>query len=95
MRELKRINEDEACLMSIVKISALRGIGCAEELEKLRKLKEKKLLKRLSVVQDLADSLMALADIRDGKGRLSAPLLISSAGLLSAIISTHKNWISC
>lgn len=93
--ELKRINEDEACLISTVKISGLRGIGCAEELEKLRKLKEKKLLKRLSVVQDLADGLMALADIRDGKGRLSAPLLISSAGLLSAIISTHKNWISC
>lgn len=93
--ELKRINEDEACLISTVKISGLREIGCAEELEKLRKLKEKKLLKRLSVVQDLADGLMALADIRDGKGRLSAPLLISSAGLLSAIISTHKNWISC
>lgn len=95
VRELKRINEDEACLISIVKISSLRGIGCAEELEKLMKLKEKKLLKRLSVAQDVADGLMALADIRDGKGRLSGPLLISSAGLLSAIISSHKNWISC
>ncbi|KAL0314730.1 UNVERIFIED_CONTAM: Peroxisomal membrane protein 11A [Sesamum angustifolium] len=53
------------------------------------------MMKRLSMVQDLADGLMALADIRDGRGRLSTPLLVSSAGLLSALISTHKNWISC
>ncbi|KAL3505274.1 hypothetical protein ACH5RR_035115 [Cinchona calisaya] len=96
VRELKRIGEDEDCLVSIIKLSGgVRESGCLEEVDKLRKLKEKKLMKRLSVVQDLADGLMALADIRDGKGRLSAPLLISSAGLLSAIISTHKNWISC
>ena len=52
-------------------------------------------MKKLSVVQDLADGLMALADVRDGQGRLSAPILMSSAGLLSALISTHKNWLSC
>ncbi|CAI9116688.1 OLC1v1017901C1 [Oldenlandia corymbosa var. corymbosa] len=95
VKELRRIDEDEACLVETIKISEVREIGCGDELKRLKKLKEKKLLKRLSVVQDLADGLMALADIRDGKGRLSAPLLISSAGLLSAIISTHKNWISC
>ncbi|KAL3514607.1 hypothetical protein ACH5RR_027324 [Cinchona calisaya] len=95
VRELRRISEDEACLVSSIEISGVMGIGCAEELERLRKLKEKKVMKRISVVQDLADGLMALADIRDGKGRLSAPLLISSVGLVSAIISTHKNWISC
>ncbi|KAG2328614.1 hypothetical protein Bca4012_037687 [Brassica carinata] len=65
------------------------------EEEKLKKLKEKTTMKVLSVLQDLADGLMTIADLRDGKGVLSAPSVISSAGLFSAIISTHKNWVSC
>lgn len=93
--ELRRIVEEERCLLASIDVSVLREIKCGEEQEKVRKLREKKLMKRLSVVQDLADALMALADIRDGGGRLSAPLLVSSAGLLSALISTHKNWVSC
>lgn len=95
VKELRQISEDEQCLLSTLEVSMIRGIGYAEEEEKLRKLRLKKLLKRLSVIQDFADGLMALADICDGKGLLSAPLLLSSAGLLSALISTHKNWISC
>lgn len=83
--ELRKISEEERRLVS----DDVTGE------EKLWKLREKKRMKRLSVIQDLADALMALADIRDGGGRLSAPLLISSAGLLSAFISTHKNWVSC
>ncbi|KAK6162812.1 hypothetical protein DH2020_002653 [Rehmannia glutinosa] len=93
--ELRKIDEEEKCLVSSVDVAVVRGIKCGEEQEKLRKLREKKMMKRLSVVQDLADALMALADIRDGNGRLAAPLLVSSAGLLSAAISTHKNWVSC
>lgn len=95
MIDLRTIEEEERCLVSTVDMAVLRGIKCGEEQDKLRKLREKKTMKRLSVVQDLADALMALADIRDGGGRLSSPLLLSSAGLLSAVISTHKNWISC
>ncbi|XP_022852448.1 peroxisomal membrane protein 11A [Olea europaea var. sylvestris] len=95
VRELRKISEDERCLMTIIEVAELRGIRCEEEMGKLRKLREKKFMKKLSTIQDLADGLMALADIRDGKGRLSAPMLVSSAGLLSAIISTHKNWIAC
>ncbi|XP_059279190.1 peroxisomal membrane protein 11A [Lycium ferocissimum] len=95
VRELRNIKEDEECLLSTIEVSIIRGIGYAEEEERLRKLRFKKLMKRLSVIQDFADGLMCLADIRDGKGLLSAPLLLSSAGLLSALISTHKNWISC
>lgn len=94
-RELRRINEDLACLDSSIEISVSRGVGCKEEEEKKRKLRQKKLMKQLSVVQDLADGLMALADIQDGKGTFSDPLLLSCAGLLSALISTHKNWVSC
>ncbi|KAK6792872.1 hypothetical protein RDI58_011953 [Solanum bulbocastanum] len=95
VKELRQISEDEQCLLSTREISMIRGFGYADEEEKLRKLRLKKLMKRLSVIQDFADGLMALADISDGKGMLSAPLLLSSAGLLSALISTHKNWISC
>lgn len=61
----------------------------------IRNLRHKLLLKHLSLVQDLADGLMVLGDVRDSKGFLTDPLLMASAGLLSALISTHKNWISC
>ncbi|XP_052188556.1 peroxisomal membrane protein 11A [Diospyros lotus] len=95
IRDLKRIAADEERLRSIIEIAATRGDKFGEEEMKMRKLREKKLMKRLSVVQDLADGVMVFADIRDGEGRLSGPLLISSAGLLSALISAHKNWLSC
>ncbi|XP_050210429.1 peroxisomal membrane protein 11A [Mercurialis annua] len=94
-RDLKKLNEEEACLASSIEVAGLRGNGVGEEEKRMGKLREKLVMKKLSIVQDFADGLMALADIRDGKGRLSAPLLLSSAGLLSALISTHKNWISC
>lgn len=93
--ELREIEVEERCAASSVDVAVVRGIKCGEEQEKLRKLREKKAMKRLSVVQDLADALMAVADIRDGGGLLAAPLVVSSAGMLSALISTHKNWVSC
>ncbi|GJR85174.1 peroxisomal membrane protein 11A [Tanacetum coccineum] len=97
VKELDRIKRDEECLVSSIEITSLRGEGDGEgvEVEKLRKLREKKMLKKLSVVQDVADGLMAVADVRDGKGALSAPLLLACAGMVSAVISTHKNWLSC
>lgn len=95
IRDLKRIAEDEVCLESSIEIATVRGIGCVQEKEKMRKLREKKVMKKLSIVQDLADGLMALADVRDGKGLALGSLSVSCAGLLSALISTHKNWVSC
>ncbi|XP_059636958.1 peroxisomal membrane protein 11A [Cornus florida] len=95
IRDLRMILEEEACLKSSIEISTTRGVGCSEEERKMGDLRKKKLMKKLSIVQDVADGLMALADIRDGKGQLSGPLLLSCAGLLSAVISTHKNWLSC
>ncbi|KAK7383059.1 hypothetical protein VNO78_28725 [Psophocarpus tetragonolobus] len=93
--DLRGLAEEERCLESSVEITRLRGVGCVDEEARLRKLREKKLIKRLSVVQDLADAVMALDDILDGKGPFSKPLLLASAGLLSSLISTHKNWVSC
>nr|XP_010905683.1 peroxisomal membrane protein 11-3 [Elaeis guineensis] len=75
--------------------SKVRGTKSSEDEEEIRKLRVKLLLKQLSIVQDLADGLMALGDVSDGKGFLSNPLLMASAGLLSALISTHKNWTAC
>lgn len=69
--------------------------GCGEEDEAVRTMRGKLLLKRLSVVQDVADAFMALGDVTDGKGLLGSSTLTASAGLLSALISTHKNWNSC
>ncbi|KAL9661047.1 hypothetical protein QQ045_025866 [Rhodiola kirilowii] len=95
IRDLMILSEDEACLISSIEMAKTTGISCVDEESKLKKMRAKKMLKRLSTIQDVADWLMALADIRDGKGRLSAPIFVSSAGLLSALISTHKNWMSC
>lgn len=75
--------------------SKVRSTKSSEDDEEIRKLRVKLLLKQLSIVQDLADSLMALGDVSDGKGFLSDPLLMALAGLLSALISTYKNWTSC
>ncbi|KAB5568978.1 hypothetical protein DKX38_002771 [Salix brachista] len=94
-RDVKKLSEEEACLESSIEVTVTRGVGCQEEEKRLWKLREKKLMKKLSIVQDFADGLMALADIRDGRGRFSGPLLMSCAGLFSALISTHKNWVSC
>ncbi|KAK9136389.1 hypothetical protein Syun_015719 [Stephania yunnanensis] len=88
--DLSEIGEEKERLRSVsdenVRVSNMKEL---EELE------EKEMMKRLSIVQDWADWLMAFADVRDGKGPLTSPLLLSSAGLLSALISAHKIWVSC
>ncbi|CAI0463875.1 unnamed protein product [Linum tenue] len=94
-RDLNELNGDMAALSSTIEIAHSRGVRCGEEEERMEKLKAKMVLKKLSIVQDFADGFMALADIRDGKGKLSSPLFLSCAGLLSAIISTQKNWAAC
>ncbi|KAM1063332.1 hypothetical protein ACFX13_028156 [Malus domestica] len=62
-RDLNRISEDENCVKSSIEIMITRGNGCEKENERLSKLCEKKMMKMLFVVQDLADALMALMDI--------------------------------
>ncbi|KAI3761190.1 hypothetical protein L1987_51601 [Smallanthus sonchifolius] len=95
IRDLRGILEDEACLVSSIEIRVKKKENVEIEEGKLKKLREKKLMKKLSMVQDVADGLMAVADVRDGKGRLSGPVLMASAGMLSADNSAHKNWLSC
>ncbi|XP_051139911.1 peroxisomal membrane protein 11A-like [Andrographis paniculata] len=80
-------------VLELRKIGEIESSSSSSSEEDVKKLREKKKMKRLSVVQDFADALMALADIREGIA--PPPAVISSAGLLSAVISTHKNWVSC
>ncbi|CAN6313082.1 unnamed protein product [Urochloa humidicola] len=86
-------------LEEVVKIeSSIRkrlAEGSGEDSEAVRAMRGKLLLKRMSVVQDVADAVMALGDVTNGKGLLGSSTLMASAGLLSALISTHKNWNSC
>uniref|UniRef100_A0A8R7Q6Q5 Peroxisomal membrane protein 11A n=1 Tax=Triticum urartu TaxID=4572 RepID=A0A8R7Q6Q5_TRIUA len=49
----------------------------------------------IKLEEDVADAFMALGDVTNGKGLLGSSTLTASAGLLSALISTHKNWNSC
>ncbi|KAF9668652.1 hypothetical protein SADUNF_Sadunf14G0025900 [Salix dunnii] len=60
-----------------LQLRAELGVNCQEKERRLWRLREKKLLKKLSIAQDLADGLMASADIRDGRGQFSGPLLLS------------------
>ncbi|KAL5777961.1 hypothetical protein ACOSP7_010887 [Xanthoceras sorbifolium] len=76
-------------------VAISRGNGYCEEEDKMRKLREEKLMNILTIVQDLAEGWMALADIRGEKGRLSRPLLLAFAGLLSVVISSYSTWVSC
>ncbi|CAM6093293.1 unnamed protein product [Calypogeia fissa] len=62
---------------------------------KLKTLQAKRFMKTLSLIQDLSDSLLALNDITGGQGVLARPFLLALAGLVSALISTHKNWENC
>jgi len=52
-------------------------------------------LRTLGLVQDLADLLMVLAEVRPSKtGLLSRPAVLALAGLLSGCLSAYKNWPS-
>ncbi|KAF0902212.1 hypothetical protein E2562_014451 [Oryza meyeriana var. granulata] len=59
--------EEVAKLESSVKMRLKEG--CGEDSEVVRTLRGKLLLKRMSVVQDVADAVMALGDVTDGMGK--------------------------
>uniref|UniRef100_A0A7I4FJK9 Peroxisomal biogenesis factor 11 n=1 Tax=Physcomitrium patens TaxID=3218 RepID=A0A7I4FJK9_PHYPA len=87
--------EQEAKLLQGMRKKAEGGISPVSEIKELQALQGKRLMKTLSIIQDLADSLLALTDIRETKGVLDNPFLLAFAGLLSALISAQKNWKNC
>jgi len=69
-----------------------KGVPNPDWVRQLAVVRAKRFLKMLAIMQDLADTLLAVNDVRGGEGRLSNPALLCTAGLVSAAISAHKNW---
>ncbi|KAJ1699309.1 hypothetical protein LUZ63_007821 [Rhynchospora breviuscula] len=62
----------------------------------LERLNGKLELKKLSIVQDAADGVMALSDVKSFHfGTGFSALVCAMAGMISALISTHRNWRAC
>lgn len=64
---------------------------------RLRQLRAARRLRAAAIAQDAADALLALSDLLEGRGgavgrALSHPALLALCGLLSAAVSTQKNW---
>lgn len=69
------------------------NVTCAQLEKEICRVRRLRIMRMAFVVQDLADSLLALNDIRSTKGEyLGHPVVLSLAGLLSAAVSTYKNW---
>ena len=61
-------------------------------LHELHTLRLKCFLKKLGLIQDVADALLALNDVREGPW--NRPALLALAGLVSALLSCYKNWVT-
>jgi hypothetical protein len=74
-------------------------------LSEIRQLRARRALRTLGLAQDIADSLLALADLKStggggsgsgaggrGTGVLNSKALLAIAGLVSGCISAYKNW---
>ncbi|KFM25604.1 Peroxisomal membrane protein 11A [Auxenochlorella protothecoides] len=59
---------------------------------RLSELRAVRTLRTLSILQDAADSFLALADIQKSGKLLQNPALQAAAGLLSAVISGYTKW---
>lgn len=82
---------------SIVSSIAGQQALISEQEEALAGIRFKRTLKVLSLIQDLSDSLLALADVVDEDKQLrflKNASFLAGAGLLSALISAHKNWVA-
>ncbi|XP_031494924.1 peroxisomal membrane protein 11A-like [Nymphaea colorata] len=93
--DLKAILEEMAGTESTVERLRSEGLRLEDEAREMVRLQVKALMRRLSIVQELADTLILIGDLQRGKGFLSNPVVVASLALLSAFISTHKNWTSC
>ncbi|CAM6018469.1 unnamed protein product [Sphagnum balticum] len=94
--DMAALLEKETRLIQGIQKKSEDGIGGpVTDIKELQEVQEKRTMKMLSIIQDFADSLLALTDIRDSNGVLDNKFLLAFAGLLSALISAQKNWKSC
>ena len=70
--------------------AAAAKLLCSE----IRLLRARRVLRTLGLVQDLADLLIVLPEVRPSKkgGLLSHGAFIALAGLVSGCLSAYKNW---
>ena len=64
-------------------------------LEEIKMHRSKTTIRKLKLIQDFADALMAVADLRDGRGGggvFGNRTVLASAGLVSGCLSAYKNW---
>ncbi|KIZ05647.1 hypothetical protein MNEG_2316 [Monoraphidium neglectum] len=73
--------------------AAKDGEADPEIVKQISDLRTARVLRAAFVVQDMADGLLALADITDHRyQQVSHPVVLALAGLVSAAVSTYKNW---
>lgn len=96
---INAILERELALLGELRRRQKLGGSSPEEERALRAeialLRSRRALRTLGLLQDLADSLLALADLREGGGRgglLGHKGALAAAGLLSGALSFYKNW---
>lgn len=58
----------------------------------VRLLRTRRVLRTLGLVQDLADLLQVLADVRESTGLMGHAAVLAAAGLVSGGVSAYKNW---
>lgn len=95
LHKLQQISLQEQQLLRKVQAHCKEDGSCQDPglLRQLELMRSAKLLRLALICQDMADGLMAVNDITDGRYKgFNHPVVLSCAGLLSAAVSTYKYW---
>jgi hypothetical protein len=77
----------------IVQLVAKLAIKCGvQHTEKLAALRAKMAPLKLTLLQDFADALVAIGDLRGEGSSLAHPVFVSLSGILSAAIGVYSKW---
>ncbi|PNW76289.1 hypothetical protein CHLRE_12g540500v5 [Chlamydomonas reinhardtii] len=89
----KLMQQEREVEATITKTCKEEGVTDSALEAKLGAVRFQRRLRTAFIVQDLADSVMALNDVAGGKIRgISSPVVLALAGLTSGSISFYKNW---
>ncbi|KAG2491587.1 hypothetical protein HYH03_010154 [Edaphochlamys debaryana] len=89
----KLVTQEQELERQLQKLRKEEGVTDAALEAKLSAATYQRRLRLALVVQDLADSVMAINDVTGGKhAGLNSPLVLALAGLTSGAISFYKNW---
>ncbi|GAB4818519.1 hypothetical protein N2152v2_005565 [Parachlorella kessleri] len=101
----RRLKVKRKALQGLLLLASRAAIGCDGGLEpqvdedstkslvaEIRSLRARRRLRVMGLAQDVADSLLAISDLRQRQDFLSNAVLLAGAGLLSGACSAYKNW---